>query len=240
MRRLQADRGDIDTRDLQPGVSEAAMSFFRTATDERRPEPSLRAYPSVAASARPEPRDRADWELALCGDLTDKQLELTERLMEVPRRSRGTLFIDSCGGNIYVGLALASLIRLRGLDPIAVVAGECSSAALLPFAACRRRFVTEHATLLFHPLRWQSEEDVRLEEATEWARHFQHLETDVDRLLARMFGIEQDLLQSWTRPGRFLTGSEIVAAGIAELVDLFAGDVWAQTGTPRPARSRRG
>lgn len=192
------------------------------------PPTRIRAYPPPSAGPKVAPSRESEWEVMLCGDLTDKQLELTERLVEVPRRSRGTLFIDSCGGNIYVGLALASLIRLRGLDPLAVVAGECSSAALLPFAACRRRLVTPQATLLFHPLRWQSEEDVSLEEAAEWARHFRHLEGDVDELLARMFGVPLETLREWTRPGRFLTGREVAAAGVAQLVDLFSGDVWSQ------------
>ncbi len=172
-----------------------------------------------------------DWEIVLCGDLTDKQMELAEQLVSLPRRSRGTIFFDSCGGNVYVGLALASLIRLRGLDPIAVVTGECSSAALLPFAACRRRYVTLHATLLFHPMRWQSEEDVRLEEAAEWARHFEILEKDLDQLLARLFDLPPETIQSWTRPGRFLTGEEIARAGIARVVDLFHGDLWQQLRT---------
>src|SRR5690606_32749544 len=97
--------------------------------------------------------------------------------------SRGTIYFDSCGGNVYVGLSLAALIRLRGLDPIAVVGGECSSAALLPFAACRRRYVLPESTLLFHPMRSQSEPDIALEEASEWARHFEHLEHDIDDLL---------------------------------------------------------
>jgi ATP-dependent protease ClpP protease subunit len=150
----------------------------------------------------------------------------------VPRHTRGTIFFDSCGGSAYVGLSLAALIRLRGLDPVAVVAGECSSAAILPFAACRQRFVTPHSTLLFHPIRWQSEENVRLEEATEWARHFQQMETDLDDLLARLFDYPRDQLEAWTRPGRFVTGNELVQAGLAKLVDLFSGDVWRQIGTP--------
>ena len=57
---------------------------------------------------------RDGWELMICGDLSDKQLELTERLVSVPARSRGTIFFDSCGGSAYVGLGLAALIRLRG------------------------------------------------------------------------------------------------------------------------------
>ncbi len=191
----------------------------------------LKAYPAVAAASRggkfpPDARD--GWELMICGDLSDKELELTERLVSVPARSRGTIFFDSCGGSAYVGLGLAALIRLRGLDPLAVVTGECSSAAILPFAACRRRCVTSHSTLLFHPIRWQSEEDVRLEEATEWARHFKLLEQDLDQLLARMFGCDIEQLRAWTRPGRFVTGDELAEAGLARRVDLFSGDVWQQ------------
>lgn len=191
----------------------------------------LPPYPAVGRPSRGgsfPPEDQSGWELVLCGDLTDKQLELTERLVGVPPGSRGTIYFDSCGGSAYIGLGLATLIRLRGLDPLAVVTGECSSAAILPFAACRRRCVTPHSTLLFHPIRWQSEEDVRIEEAAEWARHFQVLEADLDQLLARMFDMELERLKSWTRPGRFVSGAELVEAGLATRVDLFGGDVWSQ------------
>lgn len=190
----------------------------------------IRPYPSAPRAARPEHDAERDWEIAICGDLTEKQAELADRLCSVPRHSRGTIFFDSCGGSAYVGLSLAALIRLRGLDPIAVVAGECSSAAILPFAACRQRFVTSHSTLLFHPIRWQSEENVRLEEATEWARHFEQLESDLDDLLSQMFDCPRDKLEAWTRPGRFVTGREVAEAGLAQIVDLFNGDVWRQIG----------
>ncbi len=107
--------------------------------------------------------------------------------------------------------AAASSVGWPGIDhpaarprPLAVVAGECSSAAIIPFAACRRRFVTPHSTLLFHPMRWQSEEDVRMEEAAEWARYFKILEEDIDTLLTRMFPCDMSVIQNWTRPGRFV------------------------------------
>lgn len=188
----------------------------------------VRPYPAAAPVAgRPE-RDSRDWEIVLCGDLTDKQIDLTDRLMSVPRRSRGTIFFDSCGGSTYVGLTLAVLIRLRGLRARAVVAGECSSAALFPFAACPERYVLPYSTLLFHPIRWHSEENVRVEEATEWARHFQELEPTLDGLLARLFGCELPVLNRWARPGRFVSGAELAEAGLATLIDLFSGDVWQQ------------
>jgi ATP-dependent Clp protease, protease subunit len=190
----------------------------------------LRPYPPVAGPPRAPGPHLGDWEIAIHGDLTDKQADLVGRLLEVPRRTRGIIFFDSCGGSAYVGLALATLIRLRGLKADGVVAGECSSAALMPFAACSRRFVTAHSTLLFHPIRWQSEENVRLEEASEWARHFKELEAELDQLLAKMFGCSLETLTQWTRPGRFVSGQELVNAGLAQLVDLFAGDVWQQIG----------
>ncbi len=197
--------------------------------DNPEHEPSrLHPYPPPGAwKSKPAESDN-DWEAGIFGDLTDKQTELFQQLLEVPRNSRGTIFFDSGGGSIYSGLALATLIKLRGLRAVGVVAGECSSAAILPFAACERRFVTPHSTLLFHPIRWQSEEEVRLEEAAEWTRHFKILEADMDGLLVRMLGVDPDKLQTWTRPGRFVSGPEFVAEGLAEMIDLFAGDVWTQ------------
>lgn len=179
----------------------------------------------LSKSSRRDDPNRGPWEIGIFGDLTDKQSDLFGQLLDVPRNSRGIIYFDSCGGSAYVGLALASLIRLRGLRAVAVVAGECSSAALMPFAACSERFVTPHSTLLFHPIRWQSEEDVRLEEAAEWARHFKVLEEDLDQLLAKMFQCSPELLKQWTRPGKFVMGQELVDAGIAGLVDLFGGEV---------------
>lgn len=171
------------------------------------------------------PESSEPWEISVAGELSDKQVDLIHALIDVPFGSRGTIWFESCGGSAYVGLALASLIRLRGLDATAVALGECSSAALMPFAACPRRFVTPHTTLFFHPVRWSSEEDVNLQEAAEWTRHFQTLEADLDGLLARLFEMPVEKLSAWTRPGKFMTGLQMAEAGLAKLVDLFAGDL---------------
>ncbi len=184
---------------------------------------AARPFDPPPSPTAPESRRRTGWELSLAGELSDKHTELLNQFVEVAPCSSGTLWIDSCGGSVYTGLAIASLIRLRGLRVTAVVLGECSSAALLPFAACDRRYVTPHSTLLFHPMRWQSEEDVQLEQATEWARHFTNLEAELDALLARLLGIDSQTLTAWSRPGRFLTGLEAAEAGIAQTVTLFDG-----------------
>ena len=167
------------------------------------------------------------WEISVCGDLTERQADLLEEFTDVPRGSKGVVYFDSCGGSVYIGQAIGTLIRLRNLRVTAVVLGECSSAALLPFAACEQRLVTPHSTLLFHPMRWQSEEDVRLEEATEWARHFKDLESRLDLLLATLMNVPYEMLHGWIRPGRFVTGPELADAGIASLFDPFTEpDAW--------------
>ena len=196
--------------------------------------PNSKLKPTVKRSPPPDKSDRTEtqsgWEIVVAGDLTDKHNDLLERLVEVPPRSRGTIWFDSCGGSAYVGISLAGLIRLRGLRARGVVLGECSSAALLPFAACSERFVTAQSYLFFHPLRWSSEENVRIEEAAEWTRHFGVLEDEMDRLLARLLDFPLETILAWTRPGRFLSGTELVAAGLATMVDLFSGDLRSQIG----------
>jgi hypothetical protein len=101
-----------------------------------------------------------------------------------------------------------------------IVTGECSSAALWPLAACQRRLVTAHSVLLFHPMKWESEEHVGIAEASEWARHFIHLEEELDVLLARFLAVPPEKLLPWIRPGRYVTGREFAAAGFAELIEL--------------------
>ncbi|MCG8587270.1 MAG: ATP-dependent Clp protease proteolytic subunit [Pirellulales bacterium] len=159
-------------------------------------------------------------EIAVVGDLTDHESELSDRLLSVPRGGSCILYIDSPGGSPYCAMSLMMMITMRGLDVTAVVTGECSSAALWPFAACRRRIVTPFSVLLFHPMKWQSEEHVGLEEAAEWARHFGSLERSMDSLLAKMFGITEEEMADWIRPGRYVSGPELAKAGLAEMIDM--------------------
>jgi ATP-dependent Clp protease protease subunit len=169
-------------------------------------------------------------EIALVGDLTENQSEALQRLLDVPHGGRCVIYFDSPGGSSYSAISLATAIRLRGLEATAVVLGECSSAALWPFAACQRRFVTRYSNLLFHPMKWQSEEHVRLAEASEWARHFGQLESDMDVMLAQLFRVPLDSIIGWIDPGRYVTGAEMAEAGLAELVDLLPLDLEAIVG----------
>ncbi len=159
-------------------------------------------------------------EIALVGDLSNEQKGLCDSLLDVEPGAECILYFDSPGGSPYTALALTSLMLMRELATTGIVAGECSSAAVLPFAACRKRVVTQYSVLLFHPMKWQSEENVSIVEASEWARHFGHLEAEMDRLLAELLGLPLERIHQWVRPGRYVSGPELAETGAAELVDL--------------------
>jgi ATP-dependent protease ClpP protease subunit len=159
-------------------------------------------------------------EIAIVGDLTDSEAELTDRLLGIEPGGECTIYFDSPGGSPYCAVSLMTLIKMRKLRATGIVTGECSSATLWPFAACQRRIVTPFSVMLFHPMRWQSEENVGLAEAAEWARHFGQLEQDMDTLLAHLFGVSPDVMREWINPGRYVSGRELATAGMAELIEL--------------------
>lgn len=169
---------------------------------------------------REEEVEEGPLEFAVVGDLTDQEAELHEKLLEVGEEGACTLYFDSPGGSAYAAISLLSLIALRRLDVTGIVTGECSSAALWPLAACSRRIVTPYSVMRFHPAKWESEENVGVEEAAEWARHFVELEREMDQLLASFLGVSQAQLDQWMKPGRYVSGREFAEAGLAELTLL--------------------
>jgi ATP-dependent protease ClpP protease subunit len=186
-----------------------------------------------------QPEPEPPQEIALVGELTDNEGELSDKLLAIPRGGECTLYIDSPGGSPYCAISIMSLILLRNLRATGIVTGECSSAALWPLAACVRRLVTPYSVLLFHPMKWQSEEHVGLAEAAEWARHFARLESDMDGLLAELFGMPAPEMDRWINPGRYVSGREMAEAGLAEMIDLKSFKIHEGNGAVRlPRRTK--
>ncbi|KKK71637.1 hypothetical protein LCGC14_2911930 [marine sediment metagenome] len=141
---------------------------------------------------------------------------------------------------------------MKGAAPYLMLAGGIGGAAfhahfattmdnpaLWPFAACTRRMVTPYSVLLFHPMKWQSEEHVGPAEAAEWARHFSNLEQDMDSLLAELLGLPPADMEKWITPGRYVSGREMAEAGLAELIDLRKIKAFQPTGTTAAPRRRK-
>ena len=159
-------------------------------------------------------------EIPVIGDVDDWEGEVVKSLLEIPPGGTCVFYIDSVGGSVFGALTVLTLVRHRRLDSTAIVLGECSAAALLLFAACRRRLVTPYSTFLFHRMRWQSEKRIDSTEAFQWARHFEEMEKDIDDLQVRLFGKAEEQVRAWTNSGQYLTGRELAAAGLAELLEI--------------------
>jgi len=159
-------------------------------------------------------------EIPVIGDVDDWEADVIKALLEVPPGGECVFYIDSAGGSVYGSLSVLTLLRHRRITATAVVLGECSSAALLLFAACRPRFVTPHSTLLFHRMRWESEKRIGSGDAFRWAKHFEELEKDIDDLQVRLFGAAEPQVRDWTSSGTYVTGRQVAAAGLADLMEL--------------------
>jgi ATP-dependent protease ClpP protease subunit len=159
-------------------------------------------------------------EISLIGEVDEWEEDVIKTLLDLPPGSECILYFDSMGGSVYSALAVATLMIQRRLRCTGVVLGECSSASLLVFAACRRRQVTRFSTLLFHRMRWQSEKRVGAQEAFLWAKHFESMEHEIDALQARLFGAGEGQVREWTQQSRYVTGQQLVEAGLAELIEI--------------------
>jgi ATP-dependent protease ClpP protease subunit len=164
-------------------------------------------------------KPRKPVEIAVIGDVDDWEEEVVKALLDVPAGGACVFYIDSAGGSVFGALAVLTLLRHRRVDATACVLGECSSATLLLFAGCRRRRVTRYSLFLFHRMRWQSEKRVSSAEALSWAKQFHEMENDLDDLQIRLFGKAEDLVRSWTANGQYVTGPQLVEAGLAELLE---------------------
>jgi ATP-dependent protease ClpP protease subunit len=159
-------------------------------------------------------------EIAVVGEVDDWEADTIKSLLEAPEGGECIFYMDSAGGSVYGALAVVALLRARRLKASVVVLSECSSAAVLLFAACERRVVTPYSTFLFHRMRWQSEKHVASDEAGNWARHFEQLEKEMDELQLKLLVQSKEQVREWIRQGRYVTGREIVAAGLAEMMEL--------------------
>ena len=159
-------------------------------------------------------------DIPLIGDVDDWEEEVIQAILDLPRGSECALYIDSGGGSVYGALAVTTLISQRRLRCQAVVLGECSSATLLVFAVCQKRIVTRYSTFLFHRMRWQSDKRVGAQEASHWAKHFEDMEREIDILQEKLLGSGADQVRDWIRGSQYVTGAQMVAAGLAEMLEI--------------------
>src|SRR5687768_3039146 len=117
--------------------SESACRW-RQIWHNRRPAFPIALPEMSAMPAREESPDDGPCEIAIVGELAERETDIMDKLLAVPPGGECILYFNSPGGSAYAALALMSLLKLRGLKSTGIVIGECSSAAIWPFAACSR------------------------------------------------------------------------------------------------------
>jgi len=159
-----------------------------------------------------------DLEISICGEMIDRA-DFAERLLAIPARGNCTIYFDSPGGDAFTGLALANLIRLRGLNATGIVIGQCSSAALWPFAACQQRFMTGDSVCYFHDIQSVCDRPMTRRDAENFASQVGRLESQMNLKLVRLFGSGSAKLSEWIAASRYVTAQEMSAAGLVQLLE---------------------
>ena len=53
---------------------------------------------------------------------------------------------------------------------------------------------------------------------------FGQLEKDMDVMLAELFGVSHELMDEWINPGRYVSGTDLVNAGLAKMISVLDRD----------------
>ena len=73
--------------------------------------------------ARSQEPDEGPFEIAVIGDITEQETEISDKLLAVPPGGECTLYFDSPGGSAYTAISLLTLIATRELRATGIVTG---------------------------------------------------------------------------------------------------------------------
>ncbi len=175
--------------------------------------------------------------VTLLDDVEKCEKEVIESLLALPDRKPVNLVINSGGGSVYASFGIATTIRMKALQATAIVLADCSSSALLVFASCSQRYVAPHASFLFHPMRWSSEDQSRLSGAKSWSSEFERVTAESEEWLAQRLPMHKRTLRKWIREERYVPAHELVEMGLADYLDLEDPNVIDITVRSRPRRA---
>ena len=156
-------------------------------------------------------------DILLTGEIDERANKIVHALLKIPEDDEFTIYINSPGGSLMGAISIASTIQYRRLKGTVVVTGECSSAALLPFAACQDRFISPCSLFLWHQTQHEPSgmESTRL---LPWAERAKSHDIATNTMLAEMLDIPRELISDWEKQSRYFSAKEMTKAGLAELI----------------------
>jgi ATP-dependent Clp protease, protease subunit len=151
--------------------------------------------------------------------------DLVEGLLALPSRRPCRIIINSGGGSVYASLAIATVMKMRQIQAEGIVLADCSSSALVVLSTCATRKIAPHASLLFHPMRWSSEDQARLSGAKSWAAEFDRIQRVYEDWLVTHLQLPRRTIRMWIREERYVLASELINLGVAEPLSLEGENV---------------
>lgn len=158
--------------------------------------------------------------ITLLDEVEKCEKEIVETLFSLPDGAPVQIVINSGGGSVYASMGIATALRLKNFKSEAIVLADCSSSALMVFAACPVRRVARHASFLFHPMKWSSEDQSRLHGALSWSEEFTRISKVTEDWLVDNLPMNRRTLRNWIRKERYVEAQELFDRGIAEELDL--------------------
>lgn len=126
------------------------------------------------------------------------------------------LFINSCGGSVYSGLALVDVIKQSKTPVYTICIGSCMSMGLWIWLAGNKRLVGENSTLMFHDLSTFSYG--KTEEIKQDLDEMVRLQQKLIKTIIDSSSIKEETLQDYItrRAEWFIPASESIALSLAD------------------------
>lgn len=141
----------------------------------------------------------------------DRDDEIEKSFVRKPIR----IYINSFGGSVYDMLLLVDTILLSETPVYTYCNGYAMSAAFQIFLAGHKRYVSTHATLMYHQIYcWRSG---KYQDLVEDRQHMDHLNSQIEEYVIKRTDLTQDYLDSIREKKKdiYFTASDAVELGIA-------------------------
>lgn len=141
--------------------------------------------------------------------------ELIRKLHYLEKKSNKpiTVFINSPGGGCADGFAIIDALLLSKCLIITVAIGEICSMAPGVFIAGKKRYVTEHTLIMFHPITTYSSDYISFAKSA--LKNAEKIEAVYDKYILDRTKFPKRLLQSAKNKEVWLTAKEAIDYGIA-------------------------
>ena len=153
----------------------------------------------------------------------DSSEEFIKKLHYLEKKSKKpiTVFINSPGGGCADGFAIIDALLLSKCPITTVAIGEICSMAPGVFIAGKRRLVTEHTFIMFHPITTYSSDYIQFAKSA--LKNAEKIEEMYDKYILARTKMPKRLLQSAKNKEVWLSSKESIEYGVAQ--GYYKGDI---------------